>query len=288
MNHTIYLDNAATTPVSKEVLDAMIPYYCEEYGNPSSIFYSVGSKAHEALANARAKVAASLGCEPAEVFFTSCGTEADNWAIKGTALKFAKLGKKHLITSCIEHHAVLHSMKALEKEGFEVTYLPVDSDGFVSVRDVQNAIRPETALVTIMFANNEIGTLEPIEEIARVCHEKGVWFHTDAVQAVGSVPIDFKKLGVDMLSLSAHKFNGPKGVGALICRRGIMPLNFMDGGAQERGRRAGTENLAGIVGLATALDLAVRNLDKKIADERAMRDYVLKEIQAMLKEKAFC
>ncbi|WP_367925016.1 cysteine desulfurase family protein [uncultured Ruthenibacterium sp.] len=285
MNHTIYLDNAATTPVSKEVLDAMIPYYCEEYGNPSSIFYSVGSKAHEALANARAKVAASLGCEPAEVFFTSCGTEADNWAIKGTALKFAKLGKKHLITSCIEHHAVLHSMKALEKEGFEVTYLPVDSDGFVSVRDVQNAIRPETALVTIMFANNEIGTLEPIEEIARVCHEKGVWFHTDAVQAVGSVPIDFKKLGVDMLSLSAHKFNGPKGVGALICRRGIMPLNFMDGGAQERGRRAGTENLAGIVGLATALDLAVRNLDKKIADERAMRDYVLKEIQAMPKVK---
>lgn len=285
MSHTIYLDNAATTPVSKQVLDAMIPYYCEEYGNPSSIFYSVGARANEALANARSHVAAALGCEPAEVFFTSCGTEADNWAIKGTAHKFAKLGKKHLITSCIEHHAVLHSMQALEKEGFEITYLPVDAEGFVSVEDVKNAIRPETALVTIMYANNEIGTLEPIAEIAEVCRERGVWFHTDAVQAAGSVPINFKELGVDMLSLSAHKFNGPKGVGALLCRRGVMPLTFMDGGAQERNRRAGTENLAGIVGLATALECAVQNLDKKMADERAMRDYVLKEIQKMPKVK---
>lgn len=285
MSHTIYLDNAATTPVSKQVLDAMIPYYCEEYGNPSSIFYSVGARANEALANARSRVAAALGCEPAEVFFTSCGTEADNWAIKGTAHKFAKLGKKHLITSCIEHHAVLHSMQALEKEGFEITYLPVDAEGFVSVEDVKNAIRPETALVTIMYANNEIGTLEPIAEIAEVCRERGVWFHTDAVQAAGSVPINFKELGVDMLSLSAHKFNGPKGVGALLCRRGVMPLTFMDGGAQERNRRAGTENLAGIVGLATALECAVQNLDKKMADERAMRDYVLKEIQKMPKVK---
>lgn len=263
----------------------MLPYFCEEYGNPSSIFYSVGSRAHEALAEARVRVAASLGCEPAEVFFTSCGTEADNWAIKGTAHKFAKLGKKHLITSCIEHHAVLHSMQALEKEGFEVTYLPVDADGFVSVEDVKKAIRPETALVTIMYANNEIGTLEPIEEIARVCRERGVWFHTDAAQAVGAVPIHFKQLGVDMLSLSAHKFNGPKGVGALICRRGVMPLNFMDGGAQERNRRAGTENLAGIVGLATALELAVRNLDHKMEEERALRDYVLQEVQKMPKVK---
>lgn len=285
MSHTIYLDNAATTPVSKQVLDAMIPYYCEEYGNPSSIFYSVGARANKALANARSRVAAALGCEPAEVFFTSCGTEADNWAIKGTAHKFAKLGKKHLITSCIEHHAVLHSMQALEKEGFEITYLPVDAEGFVSVEDVKNAIRPETALVTIMYANNEIGTLEPIAEIAEVCRERGVWFHTDAVQAAGSVPINFKELGVDMLSLSAHKFNGPKGVGALLCRRGVMPLTFMDGGAQERNRRAGTENLAGIVGLATALECAVQNLDKKMADERAMRDYVLKEIQKMPKVK---
>lgn len=285
MSRTIYVDNAATTPVSKEVLDAMLPYFCEEYGNPSSIFYSVGSRAHEALAQAHERVAACLGCDAAEVFFTSCGTEADNWAIKGAAHKFAKLGKKHLITSCIEHHAVLHSMKALEKEGFEVTYLPVDAEGFVSVEDVKNSIRPETALVTIMYANNEIGTLEPIEEIARVCHEQGAWFHTDAVQAVGSVPINFKQLGADMLSLSAHKFNGPKGVGALICRRGISPLTFMDGGAQERNRRAGTENLAGIIGLATALELSVKNLDKKMAEERAMRNYVMQEVQKMPKVK---
>lgn len=285
MNHTIYVDNAATTPVSKEVLDAMLPYFCEEYGNPSSIFYSVGSRAHEALVQAHERVAACLGCDAAEVFFTSCGTEADNWAIKGTARKFAKLGKKHLITSCIEHHAVLHSMKALEKEGFEVTYLPVDAEGFVSVEDVKKAIRPETSLVTIMYANNEIGTLEPVEEIARVCREQGVWFHTDAVQAVGSVPINFKQLGADMLSLSAHKFNGPKGVGALICRRGISPLTFMDGGAQERNRRAGTENLAGIIGLATALEFSVKNLDKKMAEERAMRNYVMREVQKMPKVK---
>lgn len=285
MNRTIYVDNAATTPVSKEVLDAMLPYFCEEYGNPSSIFYSVGSRAHEALVQAHERVAACLGCDAAEVFFTSCGTEADNWAIKGAAHKFAKLGKKHLITSCIEHHAVLHSMKALEKEGFEVTYLPVDAEGFVSAEDVKKAIRPETALVTIMYANNEIGTLEPVEEIARLCREQGVWFHTDAVQAVGSVPINFKQLGADMLSLSAHKFNGPKGVGALICRRGISPLTFMDGGAQERNRRAGTENLAGIVGLATALELSIKNLDKKIAEERAMRDYVMQKVQKMPKVK---
>lgn len=285
MNRTIYVDNAATTPVSKEVLDAMLPYFCEEYGNPSSIFYSVGSRAHEALVQAHERVAACLGCDAAEVFFTSCGTEADNWAIKGAAHKFAKLGKKHLITSCIEHHAVLHSMKALEKEGFEVTYLPVDAEGFVSAEDVKKAIRPETALVTIMYANNEIGTLEPVEEIARLCREQGVWFHTDAVQAVGSVPINFKQLGADMLSLSAHKFNGPKGVGALICRRGISPLTFMDGGTQERNRRAGTENLAGIVGLATALELSIKNLDKKIAEERAMRDYVMQKVQKMPKVK---
>ena len=228
-----------------------------------------------------ARVARALGCDTGEVFFTSCGSEADNWAIKGTAHKFAKQGKKHLITSCIEHHAVLHSMQALEREGFEVTYLPVDAEGFVSPADVEAAIRPDTALVTIMFANNEIGTIEPIEEIGAVCRKHGVWFHTDAVQAVGAVPIDCHALPVDMLSLSAHKFNGPKGVGALYIRRGVMPLNFLDGGAQERGRRAGTENLAGIVGLATALEAAVNSLDEKRARLARMRDYVLEHIQKM-------
>ena len=228
-----------------------------------------------------ARVARALGCDTGEVFFTSCGSEADNWAIKGTAHKFAKQGKKHLITSCIEHHAVLHSMQALEREGFEVTYLPVDAEGFVSPADVEAAIRPDTALVTIMFANNEIGTIEPIEEIGAVCRKHGVWFHTDAVQAVGAVPIDCHALPVDMLSISAHKFNGPKGVGALYIRRGVMPLNFLDGGAQERGRRAGTENLAGIVGLATALEAAVNSLDEKRARLARMRDYVLEHIQKM-------
>ena len=277
----LYVDNAATTPVSKPVFDAMAPYFCEQYGNPSSIFYSVGAAAGDALAAAREKVARALGCDTGEVFFTSCGSEADNWAIKGTAHKFAKQGKKHLITSCIEHHAVLHSMQALEREGFEVTYLPVDAEGFVSPADVEAAIRPDTALVTIMFANNEIGTIEPIEEIGAVCRKHGVWFHTDAVQAVGAVPIDCHALPVDMLSLSAHKFNGPKGVGALYIRRGVMPLNFLDGGAQERGRRAGTENLAGIVGLATALEAAVNSLDEKRARLARMRDYVLEHIQKM-------
>ena len=281
MSNIIYVDNAATTPVSKPVFDAMAPYFCEQYGNPSSIFYSVGAAAGDALAAAREKVARALGCDTGEVFFTSCGSEADNWAIKGTAHKFAKQGKKHLITSCIEHHAVLHSMQALEREGFEVTYLPVDAEGFVSPADVEAAIRPDTALVTIMFANNEIGTIEPIEEIGAVCRKHGVWFHTDAVQAVGAVPIDCHALPVDMLSLSAHKFNGPKGVGALYIRRGVMPLNFLDGGAQERGRRAGTENLAGIVGLATALEAAVNSLDEKRARLARMRDYVLEHIQKM-------
>ena len=281
MSRTIYVDNAATTPVSKPVLDAMTPYFCEAYGNPSSIFYSVGAAAGAALAAAREKAAAALGCEAAELFFTSCGSEADNWAIKGTARKFARQGKKHLITSSIEHHAVLHSMQALEREGFEVTYLPVDAEGFVSPADVEAAIRPDTALVTIMFANNEIGTIQPIEEIGDICRRHGVWFHTDAVQAVGAVPIDCHALPIDMLSLSAHKFNGPKGVGALYIRKGILPLNFMDGGGQERGRRAGTENVAGIVGLAAALEIAVNGLSEKRTHLAEMRDYVLTHLRGM-------
>lgn len=285
MNKTIYLDNAATTPVAKAVVEAMLPYYTEMYGNPSSIFYEVGSKAREALDAARATVAACLGAQPGEIFFTSCGSEADNWAIKGTARKLAAQGKKHLITSAIEHHAVLHSMKALEREGFEVTYLPVDSDGFVSPADVEAAIRPDTALVTIMFANNEVGTIEPIAEIGRICRAHKVWFHTDAVQAAGAVAIDVNALNIDMLSLSGHKFNAPKGVGALYIRRGIMPMNFMDGGGQERGHRAGTENVAGIVGLATALKIATDSLQEKSARVSAMRDALIAHVDTMANSK---
>ena len=281
MGRIIYVDNAATTPVAKPVLDAMLPFYTERYGNPSSIFYSVGDDARRALDEARATVARCLGCEPAEVFFTSCGSEADNWAVKGTARRFAKQGKKHLITSAIEHHAILHSMQALEREGFEVTYLPVDGEGFVSPAALEQAIRPDTALVSVMFANNEIGTIEPVEELAAVCHAHGVWFHTDAVQAVGAVPIHFANMGFDMLSLSAHKFNGPKGVGALIVKRGVLPQTFLDGGAQERGRRAGTENLAGIVGLATALELATGSLAEKREKLAALRDTVQAHAEAM-------
>lgn len=280
MNKTIYVDNAATTPVAPQVLEEMLPYFCEEYGNPSSVFYSVGARNNEVVARQHERVAKCLNCEPNEVFFTSCGSEADNWAIKGTALRMARSGKKHLITSAIEHHAVLHSMKALEKQGFEVTYLPVDAEGFVSPQAVEEAIRPDTALVTIMFANNEIGTIEPIAEIAEVCHRHGVWFHTDAVQAAGAVPIDVKALGVDMLSLSGHKFNGPKGIGVLFVRRGIVPDVFMDGGAQERGRRAGTENVAGMVGLAAALEHATQTLPEKMQKLSAMRDAVLQHIAA--------
>lgn len=270
----IYLDNAATTPVAPEVLAAMIPCLEGACGNPSS-HYSVGYEAKERLDAARAAVARVLNAEPGEIFFTGCGTEADNWAIKGTAYKLAKKGKKHLITSAFEHHAVLHSMMALEREGFEVTYLPVTKDGFVRPEDVAAAIRPDTALVSVMMANNEIGTLQPIREIAAVCAQKGVWCHTDAVQAVGAVPVDVKELGVQMLSLSAHKFNGPKGVGALYIHKGILPYSFMDGGGQETRRRAGTENVAGIVGLATALELAAAHLDERAARERQLRDYVI-------------
>ena len=282
---TIYVDNAATTPVSREVLEAMTPYFSEVYGNPSSIFYSVGEQARQALDAARERTARALNAEPGEIYFTSCGTEADNWAVKGTARRMAAQGKKHLITSSIEHHAILHSMAALEREGFEVTYLPVGAEGFVRPEDVDAAIRPGTALVSIMMANNEIGTIEPIAEIAEVCRRRGVLFHTDAVQAVGAIPVDVKALGVDMLSLSAHKFNGPKGVGVLYIRRGVNPVNFMDGGAQETRRRAGTENLAGIVGLSTALEIAVNGLAEKSKRLSELRDIVLDHVAAMPKVK---
>lgn len=270
----VYADNAATTAMSRAAVDAMLPAMHELYGNPSSL-HQKGREANYALMGARETIARCLHAEPREIYFTGCGTEADNWAIKGTAYKLAKKGKKHLITSAFEHHAVLHSMMALEREGFEVTYLPVTKDGFVRPEDVAAAIRPDTALVSVMMANNEIGTLQPIREIAAVCAQKGVWCHTDAVQAVGAVPVDVKELGVQMLSLSAHKFNGPKGVGALYIHKGILPYSFMDGGGQETRRRAGTENVAGIVGLATALELAAAHLDERAAHERQLRDYVI-------------
>ena len=270
----VYLDNAATTPVAPEVLEVVTKALSGACGNPSS-HYSVGYEAKEFVDTGRAQVAKAINCQPGEIFFTGCGSEADNWAIKGTALKLAKKGKKHLITSQFEHHAVLHSMKALEREGFEVTYLPITSDGFVRPEDVEAAIRPDTALVTVMMANNEIGTIQPIKEIGAVCKERGVLFHTDAVQAAGHVKIDVNEMNIDMLSLSAHKFHGPKGVGALYVRKGIPLVNIIEGGAQERGKRAGTENLPGICGMAAAMKDACDHIDENMPKVAAMRDRLI-------------
>ncbi len=269
----VYLDNAATTVVRKEVLAEMIPVFTENYGNASSI-YQEGQKAKATLEEARVRVAKALHAEPSEIFFTSCGSESDNWAIKGAAERHKNKGK-HIITSAIEHHAVLHTCAYLEKQGFEVTYLPVDEYGLVTAEQVEAAIRPDTTLVTIMAANNEIGTLEPIAEIARVCREKKVLFHTDAVQAAGAIHLDVKELGIDMMSLSGHKLYGPKGVGVLYIRKGVVIANFMEGGAQERGKRAGTENLAGIVGFAKALELAVSEIESQTPRIIAIRDRLI-------------
>ncbi len=258
----VYADNAATTQLSFDVLTDMIPFMTEHYGNPSSL-YSFSASAKEAIETARQKVADCLGATAKEIYFTSGGSESDNWAIKSMAKKGAKKDKKHIISTVFEHHAVLHSLDALKKEGFEVTLLPVYENGIVKPEDLENAIREDTCLVTIMYANNEIGTIQPIAELGEICRKHGVVFHTDAVQAVGNVPIDLSTLPVDMLSLSAHKFHGPKGVGALYIRKGIFLDNLVHGGAQERNRRAGTENTAGIVGLATALDIAVKGMEEK-------------------------
>ena len=277
MNNTIYLDNAATTPLRKEVLDEMMPYLTDYYGNASSI-YKIGLKSRTAIDSAREKVADILGCTPKEIYFTSCGSESDNWAIKGYAMANIKKGN-HIITSQIEHHAVLHTCQYLEKNGFEVTYLPVDETGVVSLEELKKAIRPTTTLITIMYANNEIGTIQPIKEIAEIAHENNIVFHTDAVQAIGSVKVDVKELDIDMLSLSAHKFNGPKGIGALYIKRGVYLQNFMHGGAQESGKRAGTENTANIIGLAKALEIATENLDEKIKKISDLRDYIINKIQ---------
>jgi len=274
---TIYLDNAATTKVSDNVLNAMLPYLKEEYGNPSSI-YTLGRNSAIAVNKARLQVAQALGCEDNEVYFTSCGSESDNWAIKSTAKMMAQKGKKHIITSVFEHHAVLHTLDALKKEGFEVTYLPVYSNGIVKVEDVANAIRPDTALVTIMYANNEIGTIQPIPEIGALCKEKGVIFHTDAVQAIGNVHINVKEQNIDMLSLSGHKIHAQKGCGVLYVNKKYRLPPFIDGGAQERGRRAGTENVPAIVGLGVAITDAVNGVDAKNVKLKKFSDRIYNEI----------
>lgn len=250
----VYADNAATTPVLPAVREAMMPFFGEIYGNPSSL-YGKGQEALSYLQEAREKIAAILGCKPAEIFFTSCGSESDNWAIKGAAHSYEKKGK-HLITTKIEHHAVLHTMEALEKEGFEVTYLGVGSDGIISLDELEAAIRPDTTVIEIMYANNEIGTVQPIKEAAEIAHKHGCVFITDAVQAIGNIEVNVAELGVDMLSLSGHKIHAPKGIGALYIKTGVRCKTFLDGGGQERGRRGGTENVAYAVALAKALEIA--------------------------------
>lgn len=270
----IYADNAATTKLSPKVLEQMMPYLTEYYGNPSSL-YSVGAQAKKAVETARQDIAQCLNALPNEIYFTSGGSESDNWAIKGIAHALAKKGKKHIVTSAFEHHAVLHTCAALEREGFEVTYLDVHSDGLVRPEELEAALREDTALVTIMYANNEIGTIQPIPEIGAICKKHGVLFHTDAVQAVGNVPIDVKAQNIDLLSLTAHKLHGPKGCGALYIRRGVRPEILIDGGAQERGQRAGTENVAGIVGLAAAMKEAMATMDERNARVTKMRNRLI-------------
>ena len=278
----IYMDNAATTAVSPEVLQTMLPYFNEIYGNPSSI-HSTGRDARRAVDAARKQVAQAIGAQPTEIYFTAGGSESDNWAIKGTA--FAKRDKgNHIITTAIEHHAVLHTCQWLEKQGFQVTYLPVDEYGRVRVEDVEKAITDKTILISIMAANNEIGTLEPIAEIGKLAHEKGILFHTDAVQAVGAIPLDVNAMNIDMLSMSGHKFHGPKGIGALYIRKGVRPDVFMHGGAQERAQRAGTENLAGIVGMGKAIELATQNLEANAARMTRLRDKLIDGILAEIPE----
>lgn len=273
----IYLDNAATTSLKSEVLEEMMPILKENYGNPSSI-YSIGRNARKEVEKSRQTVAEILGANPNEIFFTSCGTESDNWAIRGVAFAQLRKGKNHIITSKIEHHAVLHTVKELEKEGFEATYLDVDKNGFVNPEDVKAAITEKTALVTVMYANNEIGTIQKISEIGKVCHEKGVIFHTDAVQAVGHLEINVKEQNIDLLSLSGHKFHGPKGVGALYVKKGVRILNLMQGGAQESNKRPGTENVAGIVGLAKALEISMQNRQEKNKNLEKKRDFLITEL----------
>ncbi len=272
----VYMDNAATTKLSPDVLNAMMPYLTDIYGNASSV-HAFGREAREGVEHARNQVAAAINASPDEIFFTAGGTESDNMAIKGVAHKYVKKGK-HIITTAIEHHAVLHTCEALEKEGYEVTYLPVDEDGLISVEQVRAAMRDDTLLVTVMFANNEVGTIEPIAEIGALCRERNVLFHTDAVQAVCHIPIDVRAMNIDLMSISAHKFHGPKGIGALYCRKGVVLEPVIVGGAQERKRRAGTENVAGIVGLGAAIERAHKNMSADMARVSALRDKLISGI----------
>jgi len=275
---TVYVDNAATTRLSDTALKAMAPFMQDIYGNPSSLHH-IGQEAKEHLEDARERVANCIGALPSEIYFTSGGSEADNQAILTAAYNGAKKGKKHIISSKFEHHAVLHTLDKLKREGFEITLLDVYEEGIVRFEDLKNAIREDTALVTIMTANNEVGTIQPIKELGEVCKEKGVIFHTDAVQAVGHIAVNVKDLGVDMLSVSAHKFHGPKGVGFLYCRKGIILQNLINGGAQERNKRAGTENLPAIMGMAAAMEDAISNLDKNAEYVSALRDKIINGVQ---------
>jgi len=271
------MDNAATTKIHSEILEEMLPYLSDNYGNPSSI-YSIGRESRKALDMARERVAKALNAQNSEIFFTSGGTESDNWAIKGIAFGNESKGK-HIITTNIEHHAVLHTVAYLEKYGFEISHIPVKEDGIVDIKDLEKEIREDTILISVMFANNEIGSIQPIKEIGEIAHKKGIYFHTDAVQAVGNIPIDVKDLNIDLLSLSGHKINGPKGVGALYIKKGVNISNMLHGGGQEMKRRAGTENVAGIVGLGKAIELATKDIPKKSKYLIELRDCFIKEIQ---------
>ena len=272
----IYLDNAATTKTAPEVVEAMLPYFSELYGNPSSV-YQFSQKSKEAIAASRETIAGALGAKPEEIYFTAGGTEADNWAIKAAAEAYRAKGN-HIITSKIEHHAVLHTCQWLEKQGYEVTYLDVDESGIVKLDQLKKAVRPETILISIMFANNEIGTIQPVKEIGQIAREHGILFHTDAVQAFGQIPIQVDELGIDMLSSSGHKLNGPKGIGFLYIRKGVKIRSFIHGGAQERKRRAGRENVPGIVGYGAAVERAVRTMEERTAMERKLRDHLIDRV----------
>ena len=273
----IYMDNAATTPVKPEVLDAMLPYFTEKFGNPSSI-YSISSENKKAITDAKEVIAKTINTTPENIYFTAGGSESDNWALKATADAYASKGK-HIITTKIEHHAILHTCEYLETKGFEITYLDVDENGLVKLDELTAAIRPDTILISVMFANNEIGTIEPIAEIGKIAHEHGVLFHTDAVQAYTQVPIDVEAMNIDMMSTSGHKINGPKGIGFLYIRKGVKIKSFIHGGAQERHRRAGTENVTGIIGLAKAAEIATANMKERTAEEIKVRDHLIERIE---------
>ena len=277
MKEFVYLDNAATTKVRPEVVEAMLPYFTEIYGNASAV-YDFGQKCKQAIEDARETIGSSIGTKASNIYFTAGGSESDNWALKGVAEAYKDKGK-HIITTKIEHHAILHTCAYLEQQGYEVTYLDVDADGLVSPEDVKKAIRPDTILISVMFANNEIGTIEPIEEIGAIAHEHGILFHTDAVQAYAQVPIDVEKMHIDLLSASGHKLNGPKGIGFLYIRQGLKLKSFIHGGAQERKRRAGTENVPCIVGLGKAVEIAMATMDERIKKESELRDYLIARIE---------